>query len=102
MGRKRTLFDKAKSKKLADIISFKNPQAARGSAKELLREFNAAKLRSKKVRIIQATNLASNRAAASTRRRNLSMRERRELTTVSNIFRKTQKDLSGRLPKKRR
>ena len=53
LKRRQTLFKPARYKKYAEIVSFKNPTAARASVKELLREFNKAKTRDKKVECLE-------------------------------------------------
>jgi len=85
MAKKQTLFTEAKHKYLADIISFKNPQKAKGSVIELLNEFQDAG-RVKKLRIARATLQASNRAKATLNRRNLSAKERKEFTDIAQIY----------------
>jgi len=84
--RGRGLFKPPRWKYLAQIITFENPEAARGAVKELLREFRQAKTRAKKRRIKQATIYAANRARASAKRKNLSPRERRELLQIARIY----------------
>ena len=79
-------YSPARHKYLGEIVTFKNPSAARGAARELLRLFKSAKTRAKKVRIKRATILAANRARASAKRKNLSARERRELRQIARIY----------------
>lgn len=95
--RRRTLFFESKSKKLASIVTFKNPSAARGAVKELGREFNGAKTDDKRLRVFRATLLAANRALASSKRKNLSSRERNELKQISGIYRKAAKAFQKKL-----
>ena len=60
-GRSRSMFySPARHKYLGEIVTFKNPEAAKGAARELLRLFNQARTRAKKLRIKRATILAMN------------------------------------------
>ena len=86
VGRGRGLFKKPRWKKYAKIVTFENPDAAKGAARELLREFKSAKTRAKKVRVKKVTVYAANRARASAKRKNLSPRERRELLQIARIY----------------
>ena len=93
-----TLFKPPRWKYLAEIITFENPEAAKGAVKELLREFRQAKTRAKKRRIKQATIYAANRARASAKRKNLSSRERKELEEIARIYAEAAKKM--KLPKR--
>ena len=93
-------YSPARHKYLGEIVTFKNPEAAKGAAKELLRLFNQARTRAKKLRIKRATILAANRARASAKRKNLSARERRELREIARIYRSAAEKM--KLPPKRR
>lgn len=84
-----TLYSISKNAYLSNIISFKNPSSANGSSKELLREFKNSKTRVKKRKIKRATVQASNRALASSKKRNLSSREKMELKQISRIYHNT-------------
>ena len=95
----KTMFDKAKHKYLRDIISIRTPESAKGSVRELNREFNQSKTKAKRLRIARATQLAANRAKAMISRR-LSPRERGEMLMVSAIYRKVAErmfDIYGRM-----
>ena len=93
-SRSRSMFySPARHKYLGEIVTFKNPSAARGAARELLREFKSAKTRAKKVRIKRATVLAANRARASAKRKNLSRRERQELLQIARIYEQAAKKM---------
>ena len=81
-----TMFGTPKHKYLSDIISISSPSAAQGSVKELKREFQEAKTRTKKLRIAKATMLAANRARASVKKTNLSKRERNEFWAIVKIY----------------
>ena len=81
-----TLFKPARYKKYSEIVSFKNPTAARASVKELKKEFNKAKTREKKVRILRVAQYAANRAKAAAKKKNLSSKEKRELRQISRIY----------------
>jgi len=82
----KTMFVPTKHKYLGDMISLRNPSAARGSVKELQREFDGAKTKTKKLRIARATQLAANRARASVKRSNLSRREQNEYWAMVKIY----------------
>ena len=83
-----SLFRPAKSKKLAKIVKIDTPSNARKSANKLLSLFRRAKRRDAKVRIKRATICASNRAKVMSQNKRLSLKERREMKTVSNIFKR--------------
>lgn len=81
-----TMFGPAKNKYLRDIITLKNPSAARGAVKELNKEFDGASTKTKKLRIARATKLAANRAKASAKRKALSPNERRQMKEIGEIY----------------
>ncbi len=83
-----TMFGKAKTTYLRDIISIRSPESATGSVRELKREFFSAKTKAKRLRIARATQLASNRALASAKRETVSAREKVELRKVAGIYAK--------------
>ena len=87
------LFKPARWKKYAEIVTFENPSAARGAAKELLREFRSAKTRAKKLRVKKVAIYAANRARASAKRKNLSSRERKELREIARIYEQAAKKM---------
>ena len=93
------LFRKPRWKKYARIVTFENPDAAKGAARELLREFRNAKTRAKKVRVKKVTVYAANRARASAKRKSLSSRERRELLQIARIYERAAAKM--KLPPKR-
>ena len=93
------LFKKPRWKKYAEIVTFENPDAAKGAARELLREFRSAKTRAKKVRVKKVTVYAANRARASAKRKNLSSRERKELLQIARIYERAAAKM--KLPPKR-
>ena len=80
------MFGPAKHSYLAKIVSFKNPRQARTSAMQLWKEYEKAKTRQKKVRILKATQLAANRARATLNRKNLSGKERKEYSEIGRIY----------------
>lgn len=84
--RRRTLFREAKYAKYGKIVSFKNPSQARKSATELRKEFKSAMTRAKKLRIARVAQNASNRAYATTKRKKLSAKERREYRQIGKIY----------------
>lgn len=81
-----TMFGPARNKYLRDIITLQNPSAARGAVRELNREFDDAATKTKKLRIARAAQLASNRAKASAKRKGLSVRERRQMKEIGEIY----------------
>ena len=83
----RTLYNyPPTSKKYADIISLKNPTMASASASTMLKEFNDAETRDKKVHIKRAIVQAANRAGVASKNMNLSERERREAKEIQKIY----------------
>ena len=85
-SRKKTLFKKPKHKKYAEMISFENPTQARISARKLRKEFREAKQNAKKRRVARATQYASNRAKAITKRKKLSIDERKQYKEIGKIY----------------
>ena len=85
----RTMFGPPRYLKYSEIVRIDTPDAARGSVKILLREFENAETRAKKRKIKWMTVLAANRAAAARKRtkRPLSPREMREMMEVEKIYR---------------
>lgn len=86
---KKTLFKKPKHKKYAKMISFKNPTQARISARKLRKEFREAKQNAKQLRIARATQYASNRAKASSKRKKLSTSKRKQIKEIGKIYNTT-------------
>jgi len=80
-----TMFGPPKFKYLANIVTFQNPDAAKGAVKELKMEFRGARY-TKRLRIARAVRLAANRAEASSKRKNLSGKEIVEYRQISNIY----------------
>ncbi len=76
--RRRTLFFKPKSKRLARDITIKSPTGFRKSIRTLRKR--GLTLREKRALV-----LAQNRARAQLKRRNLSRKERRQFTQISKI-----------------
>jgi hypothetical protein len=83
---RKTMFVKPKSQALADIVSLRNPDSAKGSVIELTNEFEGAQTQDKRLRIARATMVAGNRASASAKRINLSTRERQEFIRIYHIY----------------
>ena len=81
-----TLFSPARNKYLGDIVSLRDPAAARRVVRELKQAFKNAKRPSKKLRIARATRLASTRANASLKRKNLSREERKQFKLIAEIY----------------
>ena len=90
---KKTLFKKPKHKKYAEMISFKNPTQARISGRKLRKEFREAKQNAKRLRIAKATQYASNRAKAITKRKKLSTDERKQFKEIGKIYGNTAKSM---------
>ena len=84
----KTMFGPTKYGYLGDIISLRNPSAARGSVRELNREFAKAETDAKRLRIARATQLAANRAKASGLRRPLSVAERKQFSEIAGIYKR--------------
>jgi hypothetical protein len=93
-ARDKTMFFKPKSEKYADIVKIDKPSNALHSCEELKKEYNKAKTRDKKLKIIRVTNLAANRAWAIREKRNISSDKRKELTAVAEIYDKMAENLS--------
>lgn len=94
MEPRKTMFGPPKHKKYADIITFKSENDARIAARQMHVEFNKANTRPKRVIIIKALNLASNRAKASAKRENISSTTKRRLLAISKIYKDMQEKLS--------
>ena len=76
----RRLFRKPKHKRLADIISIRSPDSARQSIKDAQRtSYSKATLKRSYV-------LASNRAMAIRHKKDLSIREKKEMLEVARIY----------------
>lgn len=84
--RGRSLFFPPKSKRLADIITIRSPEAARASVTEIQRMMRAGRL--SRERAIRMFTVAANRALASRERVKapLSKREMYEMTAVGRIY----------------
>lgn len=95
--KKGSLFVEPEFKKFSEIVSFTNPSEARNSVQELNKEFRSAKTRKKKVRVFRVTDLAAKRARATSRRKNLSRKEKREFLEVANIYREAADKLQEKL-----
>jgi len=86
------LFKPAKHKWLADIITFKTPKAARRAAKRLINALKRRRIgkmkigRKRALTIAKALQYASSRAEASVKRENLSLKEKKELRKISEIY----------------
>lgn len=86
MAKKVGLFKEPKYKKYAKIVSFKDPKSARISVRDLKQEFDSAKTQTKKLRIFKVTQLAENRARATLKRKNLSVKEKYEFAEIAQIY----------------
>ena len=102
MGRRRVLHRRVKRKarrgrsifyrkpyyrKYAEIVTFKSPEKARDAVRRLVFEAKTADTRAKKVRVWRVLNLASVRARASARRKNLKPSTKRRLLRIAVIYR---------------
>ncbi len=76
----RSLFNKPKSKKLARDISIKSPTAFKRSISKLKKSNGRLSVREGRGLV-----LAQNRARVQLRRRNLSVKERRQFTAITKI-----------------
>jgi len=81
-----SLFKDPRFKYLAKIVSFKDINSAKKSSEKLRNEFNKAVSKVKKLRIARAAQYAANRAKASSRRKNLSQKEKKEYKQISRIY----------------
>ena len=88
---------KPKHKKYAEMISFKNSTQARISARKLRKEFREAKRKDKKIRIVRATQYASNRAKTITKKKNLNIDERKQFKEIGKIYDTTAKSMREKL-----
>jgi len=95
----KSIFFPPKHPTYAEIVCIDNPDAARGSVKILLREFKEAETRNKKRRIKWMCVLAANRAKAARKKKDMSMREKREFAEVEHIYREAVKKM--KLPPKK-
>ena len=88
----RGLFKPAKHKWLAKIVTFKTPSLARKASKKLLNGLKRGRIGKLKIgtkralTIAKALQYAASRAEASTKRENLSVKEKRELRKISEIY----------------
>jgi len=92
-GKTKTMFGKPRYSYLSEMISLRNPSSARGSVRELKKEFDDADTSAKKLRIARATQLAANRAGATRKRKGLSRIEKGEYGQISDIYNKAAKVL---------
>jgi len=81
-----TVFFPAKSKKYSEMVRIDTPKAAEDSVEKLMKEFNEAKTKEKKVRIKRYTVLAENRARIMAGNERLSTEERQEAARVAEIY----------------
>jgi hypothetical protein len=81
-----TIFFPAKYEKYADIVKHDTPENARHSVQQLELEFDMAKQRDKKLRIIRVTSLAKNRAKVMSKNKRLSKKEREEARHIEAIY----------------
>jgi len=89
----KTIFFPPKYKKYAEIVRIDNPEAARGSVKQLTEEFHKAETKEKKRRIKRMMVLAYARAKVMSQNKNLSLAQRREAAEVAGIYREAYQKL---------
>jgi len=89
----KTMFGPTRHQYLGDMVSIRNPDAAKGSVRELEREFKGAATQDKRLRVARATQLAANRAAASSKRKNLSAREHQEFREIAAMYARAAKKM---------
>ncbi len=82
----KTLFKEPEYEKYGDIVSFENIGEAKKSSQKLRKEFNQAKTTDKKLRVLRVIQYSANRAAAATKKKDLSKKECQELTEISNVY----------------
>jgi hypothetical protein len=87
--RRNTMFGTPRHKKLAKLIRQDTPTAAREAAREILSDFRDLSHRDAKVAYKRAVVLASNRAGAIQKKKNLSVKERAEFRKIQKIYRDT-------------
>jgi len=85
----RSLFRPAKYKKYSKIVSFKDPEDAFISSGQLLDEFVRSKQKDKKLRIARVSQYASNRAFATSKKKDLSQKERNEFIEIGKIYKRS-------------
>jgi len=91
------MFREARYKKYANIVSFETIKKANKSVKKLEKEFNSSKTWYKCIRIERVVVFASNRALASSKRKNLKPETMEELIKISKIYKKFAKYISKEL-----
>jgi len=91
--RRRTMFGKRKWKRLAEVVSLVNPTEARKSTTWLKRHFRELKSREHKVAVKRATVLASVRAEAMLKKKDLSSKERAEFRKIAKIYKTAYKSM---------
>lgn len=94
---KTSIFFPAKHKKYEEIVSLKSPEEATVSTEKLTAEFKDAETRAKRVRVLRVTVLASNRAYAMAKKKDLSKKERHEFRLIGHIYRSTAEWMKERL-----
>jgi hypothetical protein len=90
-----TIFFPPKHKKLSEIIRVDTPTSAKDSVEKLIIEFDKAKTRDKKLRIMRAIKLAETRARVMSENDRLSSKERNEAREVANIYENAYKRMSS-------
>jgi hypothetical protein len=91
----RTLFGPRRYEKYSSIVKMKNLDDAENSIRKLRDEFVNANTRAKEVRIIRVLNQASNIASVMANNMRNSAPVRSEKREISQMFRKSQRDLSS-------
>ena len=76
----------------SDMISTSSLESARNSIRWLDEQWSEAETRGKKIRLTRFAIQASNRAFASTKRENISPKEKRESVEVGTMYRQWARD----------
>ena len=84
----KTIFFKPTHPTAARYISIESVPKANESIRWLTREWNDAKTRPKKRRLIKYASLAAGRCTASAKKKSLSGKERREFRLIGSIYKK--------------
>ncbi len=81
------LFSKSKYKKYEEIVSLKSVDEAKESIDTLIKEFNSAETRTKKLRVARVIQRAANMARVISRKKDLSPKERKKFVRISRKYR---------------
>jgi len=90
---KRTLFFAATHPSIAEIVTFASIPAAKEAARLMEAKFYSSSNKMKLV-ILRSANLASNRANASSKRTNISLRGKHDLVEIGKVYKELARLLS--------